>query len=230
MPRGTFSGGVPDPRWVAVEEYFTGLLAPQDSGAHALAESDAAGLPAINVAPNQAKFLALLVRLTGAKRVLEVGTLGGYSAIWMARALPEGGRIVTLELDPRHAEVARRNFAAAGVDDRIDLREGAALETLPEIAHENGAPFDLAFIDADKESNAAYFSWALRLSRPGSLIVVDNVVRKGEVVDDSGRSAQVEGVRRLTELVAAEPRVEATVLQTVGTKGYDGLMLAYVLR
>jgi predicted O-methyltransferase YrrM len=216
-------------QWTAVDRYFTDLLVPPDSVLEAaLQASVAAGLPPINVAPNQGKLLHLLARMHRAKRILEIGTLGGYSTIWLARALPVGGRVVTLEIDPKHAEVARANFARAGLTDVIDLRLGRAIDLLPLISAEGGGPFDLIFIDADKVSTADYFKWALKLSRSGSVIIVDNVVRKGAVADAASTDASVQGIRRFNEILAAELRVSATAIQTVGSKGYDGFALAIV--
>ncbi len=212
-------------RWTAVENYFVEALAPPDPALDsALKAAEVGGLPAINVAPNEGKQLHLLALVRGARSVLEVGTLGGYSTIWLARALPEGGRLVSLEVDPHHAEVARANLANAGLAGVADVVVGPALQSLPDLV----GPFDLVFIDADKQSNADYFMHALRLSRPGTVIVVDNVVRDGAVIDASSDNAAVQGVRRLVDLVAAEPRVSATVIQTVGSKGYDGYLLAVV--
>ncbi|CAA9550072.1 MAG: O-methyltransferase [uncultured Thermomicrobiales bacterium] len=217
-------------RWAAVDRYFAEALIPPDPVLDAaLADSDAAGLPPINVAPTQGRLLHLLARMVGARRILEVGTLGGYSAIWLGRALPEDGRLVTLEADPAHAAVARANLARAGLADRVEVRVGPALETLPRLAAEGQGPFDLVFIDADKPNNPGYVHWALELSRPGTAIVVDNVVRGGAVADPASRDAGVLGVRRLMELIAAEPRVVATALQTVGAKGYDGFAVALVV-
>lgn len=216
-------------RWTAVDRYITDLLVPPDPALDAaLQASAAAGLPAISVSPSQGKLLQLLARLQGARAILELGTLGGYSTIWLARALPPGGRLVTLEADPKHAEVARANLARAGLEDVVEVRLGRGLDTLPRLAAEGGGPFDLIFIDADKPSIPDYFAWALRLSRRGSLIVVDNVVRDGAVVDAGSDDPNVQGVRRFNELLAAEPRVSATTLQTVGSKGYDGLTFALV--
>jgi predicted O-methyltransferase YrrM len=216
--------------WSAVDSYFVDMLVPGDPALDAaLAASAAAGLPAINVAPNQGKLLQLLARLVGARAILEIGTLGGYSTIWLARALPPGGRLITLEYDPNHAEVARANLANAGLSETVEVRVGRAVESLPLLAAEGHGPFDLIFIDADKPSNPDYFAWALKLSRPGSLIIIDNVVRNGAVIDPSSADPNVQGVRRVTELIAAEPRVSATALQTVGSKGYDGLAIALVL-
>jgi len=211
--------------WVAVDRYIAGALVPSDPALDAALEASAeAGLPPIQVSPNQGKFLHLLAQAIGARTILEIGTLGGYSAIWLARALPPGGRLITLEADPRHAAIARANFARAGLADVVELRVGRALETLPELA----GPFDFIFIDADKPSNADYFAWALKLSRRGSLIVIDNVIRDGAVIDAASADPDVQGVRRLNELLAAEPRVSATAIQTVGSKGYDGFVMALV--
>lgn len=217
-------------QWNAVDRYVTDLLVPADDVlTSALVDSDAAGLPAIAVAPNQGKLLYLLAQLQGARTVLEIGTLGGYSTIWLARALPEGGRLISLEYDTKHAEVARTNLARAGLDAIAEVRTGAALDTLPKLAAEPGAgPFDLVFIDADKRNNPHYVEWALKLTRPGSLIVVDNVVREGGVIDAESDDAAIVGTRQMFDLVAREPRLEATAIQTVGTKGYDGLLLARV--
>ena len=217
-------------QWTAVDRYFTELLVPPDSALEAaLVASAEAGLPGINVAPNQGKLLQLLARLQGATCILEVGTLGGYSTIWLARALPAGGRLVTLEAVPQHAEVARANIDHAGLGDVVDVRLGPALESLPKLAAEGFGPVDLTFVDADKQHNPDYFQWALRLSRPGSLIIVDNVVRGGNVIDETSDDPDIQGVRRFNDLLAAEPRVEATAIQTVGTKGYDGLAIALVV-
>lgn len=187
-----------------------------------------AGLPAIAVSPCQGKFLQLLARVSGAKRVLEIGTLGGYSTIWLARALPAGGQVVTLEIDPHHARIARENFALAKVDGLIELREGPALKSLAEMERAKVAPFDFVFIDADKPNNPRYFEIALRLSRPGAIIVVDNVVREGAVLDDSGTNPSAEGSREVLRLMGETPGAAATLLQTVGVKGYDGFAIAVV--
>ena len=212
--------------WDNVERYISDTLVQPDAAlVAALEASDAAGLPAISVSPAHGKLLWLLARMLGAKRILEIGTLGGYSAIWLARGLAPGGRLVTLEALEKHAAVARKNLARAGLAEVVDVRVGPALGTLPRL----DGPFDLAFIDADKQNNAEYFRWALKLSRPGSLIVVDNVVRGGAVIDARSRDAAVQGVRRLYGLIAAEPRVAATAIQTVGVKGYDGFAIALVL-
>ena len=215
--------------WTEVDAYFEALLLPPDPALDAALESsDAAGLPTISVTPCQGKFLALLAQAMGARTILELGTLGGYSTIWLARALPAGGRLVTLEYEPKHAEVARVNLASAGLAGVVDLRVGRALDTLPRLAEERAGPFDFVFIDADKETYADYFDWALRLSRRGTLIVADNVVRDGDVVDAQSSDSRVQGIRRFNERVAREPRVSATVVQTVGGKGYDGFLIALV--
>jgi len=217
------------PVWAQVDRYFEGLLTPEDDGLRAaLKENKAAGLPQIDVSPLQGKFLEFLVRVSGARRVLEIGALGGYSTIWMARALPEGGRVVTLELEAHHADVARRNLEGAGVLDRVEVIVGPALETLPVLAGQSEI-FDLIFIDADKESYPEYLGWAMKLSRPGTVIVADNVVREGRVADADCDDPRVKGVRRFAERMAAEPRLSSTVLQTVGAKGYDGFALSVVL-
>ena len=216
--------------WTEVDGYFADLLAPNDDAFNAaLAANRKAGLPAIDVTPLQGKFLELLVRITGARRVLELGTLGGYSTTWLARALPEGGQVVSLEIDPHHAEVAHANLQNAGVFDRVDLRVGRAADLLQAIVASGDAPFDLIFIDADKAGYPEYLAWSLKLSRPGTVIVADNVVRDGKVIQPDSPDPNIEGVRRFTELVAAKPRLAATALQTVGAKGYDGFVLALVL-
>ncbi|MBX3480205.1 MAG: O-methyltransferase [Caulobacter sp.] len=216
------------PLWTAVDSYFNDSLGANDAALdHALAASRGAGLPPIAVAANQGKLLQILALSIGARRILEVGTLGGYSTIWLARALPADGRLISLEIDPHHAEVARKNLAFAGLDAVAEVRTGAGIDLLPALAAEGGPPLDLTFIDADKPSNPDYFAWALKMTRPGGLIIVDNVVRGGAVVDENG-DASVQGVRRLAELIADEPRVSATALQTVGDKGYDGLLIARV--
>ena len=216
--------------WTDVDQYFAELFVGTDATlSEALAASNAAGLPDIAVAPNQGKLLHLLVRMNRAQRVLEIGTLGGYSTIWMARALPSGGRLITLELDAKHAAVARANLVSAGVADRVELREGAALASLQALVREDAAPFDFVFIDADKANIPGYFEFALQLTRRGSVIVVDNVVRNGNIIDSSSADASVQGVRRFNDMVAAERRVTATALQTVGVKGYDGFAILLVV-
>ncbi|AUY53248.1 O-methyltransferase [Streptomyces sp. CB01881] len=217
------------PTWDAVDAYFSEQLVGHDPALEAAsAAADAAGLPHIAVAPNQGKLLHLLALTSGARRILEVGTLGGYSAIWLARALPAGGVLITLEIDPKHAEVARGNLARAGLERLAEVRLGRAADTLAAMVEERVEPFDLVFIDADKPSNPEYFRRALQLTRPGSLIIVDNVVRGGAVADADSTDPGVIGTRALHELVAAEPGVSATSVQTVGSKGYDGFMLARV--
>lgn len=216
-------------QWTAVDRYITELLVPFDPALDAaLDASTAAGLPPISVTPNQGKLLQLLARIQGAREILEIGTLGGYSTIWLARALPKSGRLVTLEADSKHAEVARANIERAGLSGIVELRFGSALDTLPELAAESRGPFDLIFIDADKANIPTYFSWSLDLSRRGSVIIVDNVVRKGAVIDAASTDPGIQGVRRFNELVAVEPRVSATAIQTVGSKGYDGLAIVLV--
>jgi predicted O-methyltransferase YrrM len=211
--------------WGSVDDFFSGhLLAPDPVLDAALEANALAGLPAIDVTPAQGKLLHLLARSVGARRILEVGTLGGYSTIWLARALPADGELVTCEINPDHADVARSNLARAGLEPRVDIRVGPAIETLPGL----DGPFDLVFVDADKPSNPDYFREALRLSRPGTVIVVDNVVRGGRVADAGSDDPAVVGTRTLADVVGREPRVDATVIQTVGPKGYDGFLLALV--
>ena len=215
--------------WTAVDDHFDRALVPSDPALDAALEAtDEAGLPPIGVAPNQGKLLGFLARMQGARRILEVGTLGGYSTIWLARALPADGRLISLEVDPKHAEVARGNIERAGLGDVADVIVGPAVETLPKLATEGHGPFDLVFIDADKQNNAEYFGWAVELSRPGTLIVVDNVVRGGSVADPGDDDPRTRGVHRLVEAIEAEPRVSALALQTVGRKGYDGFVMALV--
>jgi predicted O-methyltransferase YrrM len=219
-----------DPQWTAVDSYLTGLLVRPDPALDGALDTIAAeGLPSISVAPNQGKLLYMLARMIGARSVLEVGTLGAYSTIWLARALPAGGRVITLEADAKHADVAKRNLARAGLSSMVDLRLGVALETLPKIAAEKLGPFDVIFIDADKVNTTSYFDWALKLAHVGSLIIVDNVVRDGAVADPKTGDASVKGMRRFFDRLAAESRVEATAIQTVGSKGYDGLAIARVI-
>lgn len=216
-----------DDLFAAVDRALTDLFAPPDAvQTRVLEASRAAGLPAHEVSPTQGKLLYLLVLLVGARNVLELGTLGGYSSIWLARALPAGGRLVTLEASPDHARIAAENVAHAGLRDVVEIRVGPALETLPELGSE--APFDLIFIDADKPNNPSYLEWALRLARSGTLIVADNVVRGGAILDATSTDPSVQGVRRFNQLLAREPRVTATALQTVGLKGHDGLAIARV--
>jgi predicted O-methyltransferase YrrM len=217
--------------WKQVDQYFAGaLIADGDGFDAALDANRKADLPAIDVTPLQGKFLEILVRATGSKRILEIGTLGGYSTLWLARAIPHDGIVVTLEIEPRHAQIAKQNLDAAGFTDRVDLRLGAAAETLAALIKERTAAFDFIFIDADKASYPEYLQWSLKLSRPGTLIVADNVVRDGKVIDPSHPDPNIQGVRRFTEMVSAEPRLTATALQTVAAKGYDGFVIAVVLR
>lgn len=214
-------------QWTAVDQYFTDLFIPPDPALEAaLAASDAAGLPPHNVAPNQGKLLMLLAQIHGARTILEIGTLGGYSTIWLARALPADGMLITLEANPMHAEVARANIARAGLDAKVEVRVGKAADTLPKLAAR--APFDLIFIDADKPSNPIYLEWALKLARRGSLIIGDNVVREGAIIDAASADPNVQGIRRFNALLAADPRLSVTAIQTVGSKGYDGFALALV--
>lgn len=216
-------------QWDAVDGYITGLLVGDDPALEAaLAASDAAGLPRIAVAPNQGKMLNLLARMNGARSILEIGTLGGYSTIWLARALPEDGRMITLEYEEKHARVARENLARAGLAGKVEVRVGPALDSLAVLDHQGAGPFDLVFVDADKPNNPGYLTWALKLTRPGSVIVVDNVVRDGRVVDATSTDPSVVGTRTMAEMLAAEPTVTATMVQTVGSKGYDGFALALV--
>lgn len=216
--------------WTRVDDYFTGLLAPSDAALDAaLAASDAAGLPPHNVAPNQGKLLLLLAQLQGASQILEIGTLGAYSTIWLARALPKGGRVVTLEANAKHADVARANLARAGLSETVELRVGPALDSLAALAREGQGPFDVIFIDADKPNNPGYLAGALKLAKQGTLIIADNVVRNGAVADGTSTDVNVQGVRRFIELVAADRRLSATAIQTVGSKGYDGFALIRVV-
>jgi predicted O-methyltransferase YrrM len=219
----------PEPAWTEVDAFVTGLLVGEDQALEDAQRSSAeAGLPPIALSPPQAKFLHLLARVHGAGRILELGTLGGYSTIWLARALPPGGRLVTLELDPDYARVAQANIDRAGVAELVEVMVGSAIESLAELARAGGDPFDLVFIDADKRSTPEYFTEALELVRPGGLIVVDNVVRDGGLVDPANPDPGVQGMRRFHELAAAEPRVTGTTIQTVGLKGYDGFTLLLV--
>jgi len=216
-------------QWTAVDEFIARRLHERDEALDAaLAASAEAGLPAIQVSPCHGKMLHLLARAMGARRILEIGTLGGYSTIWLARALPTGGRLISLEANPKHAEVARANIARAGLAGAVEVRLGRALDTLPQLAAEQAGPFDLFFIDADKEHIAEYFDWAIRLGRPGSLILVDNVVREGAVLDAESADTAVQGVRRFIERLGRDQRVSATVVQTVGVKKYDGFALAVI--
>jgi predicted O-methyltransferase YrrM len=218
-----------DQRWSAVEQYLVQALTISDPVLDAaLADALAGGLPAIEIAPTAGKLLQLLARLCGSRKILEIGTLGGYSTIWLGRVLPPGGRLITLEADEQHAVIARANIARAGLGEIVDIRLGLALDTLPKIQSEGLAPFDFFFIDADKSNNPDYFQWALKLSRPGSVIVIDNVVRDGKILDKTSSDKDIQGVRRLFQVAASETRVSVTAIQTVGSKGWDGFLLALV--
>jgi predicted O-methyltransferase YrrM len=216
--------------WNAVEKYLNEKLVPADAALQSALENNiAAGLPTIDVAPHEGKLLYLLARMRNAKRILEIGTLGGYSTIWLARALPEDGSLITLELDPRHAEVARANIAGAGLASKVEVRIGPALDSLSKLHAERTEPFDFIFIDADKSGYPNYLDWSLRLSQPGTVIIADNVVREGAVIEADSKDPSVQGVRHFFEKIAGDPRLEATALQTVGSKGYDGFALAFVV-
>jgi predicted O-methyltransferase YrrM len=218
-------------QWTEVDRYFSERLIPTDPILESALETSAtAGLPAISVSPNQGKLLQMLAQIVGARRILEIGTLGGYSTIWLARGLRPGGRLVTLEVNREHARIAQVNISRAGLKDVVELRIGNALEALPEVAAERGGPFDMIFIDADKQNIPSYFEWALKLSRPGTLIVVDNVVRDGAVIDPDSSDPSVQGVRRFVELLGAESSASGTAIQTVGLKGYDGFAIVLVGR
>ncbi|WP_399087770.1 O-methyltransferase [Streptomyces sp. BBFR2] len=216
-------------QWNAVDDYFTSLLTPPDDALDAaLRDSAAAGLPEIAVSPTEGKLLHLLAQTQGAHRILELGTLGGYSTIWLARALPDGGRLISLEADAKHAGVARANLDRAGLSEVAEVRVGPALDSLAALAEEGAEPFDLVFIDADKPNNPHYLEWSLRLTRPGSLIICDNVVRAGKVADAGSAEPAIQGTRRCLEMMAEHPKLSATAIQTVGPKGYDGFALARV--
>jgi predicted O-methyltransferase YrrM len=215
--------------WSAVDSYIAESLLPADAALDAALTTNAEhGLPAIDVSPAQGKLLHLLARMNGASTILEVGTLGGYSTIWLARALPPGGKIVTLELDPRHAEAARINLERAGLSGVVDLRVGPALQSLSALSAEGAGPFDFIFIDADKPNNPHYLAWALRLSRPGTVVICDNVIRDGAVLNRDGRDESVEGARAAFAFIGSERRLDGTAIQTVGAKGYDGFAIAIV--
>lgn len=216
-------------QWNTVDDYFNSLLAPDDEVLHAaLRDSEAAGLPHISVTATQGKLLHLLARTQGARRILEIGTLGGYSTIWLGRALPADGRLISLEANPTHAAVARANLARAGLAERTEVRVAPALDSLAQLVAEHAEPFDLVFIDADKPNNPHYLERALELTRPGSLIIGDNVVRGGDIADGGSTDPSIRGIRRFLELIAENPRLTATAVQTVGSKGYDGFSLARV--
>lgn len=216
--------------WTSVDDYITDLFVPFDPVMQeALAASEAAGLPSISVAPNEGKLLMLLAQICGARNILEIGTLGGYSTIWLARGMSSGGSLITLEASEKHADIARTNIARADLSGVVEVRVGPALETLPRLAAEARSPFDLIFIDADKEGYAEYFAWALKLARLGSMIIADNVIRDGEILDPANSDPRVQGIRRFNQLLANEPRVKATVIQTIGRKGHDGMAIAIVI-
>jgi len=216
--------------WTAVDRYFGDLLAPEDKALTASKDANReAGLPSIDVPALMGKFLELMVRISGSRRILEIGTLGGYSTIWMARALPSGGVVVTLEIDPAHAEIARQNLKKAGVLDRVEVCVAAARDSLRKLAEHRSEPFDLIFIDADKKSMPEYLEWSLKLSRPGTVIIADNVVRDGKVIEPDNPDPDIQGVRRMTEMMAADPRLIATAIPTVGARGYDGFAVALVV-
>jgi predicted O-methyltransferase YrrM len=216
--------------WDEVDRYISETIVGSDPVLEAaLVAAEEAGLPSIAVAPNQGKFLHLLALTKGARRILEIGTLGGYSTIWLARALPSGGRLVTLEVDLKHAKVARANLDRAGLSELVEIRVGPAVESLAQLHKEGVAPFDMIFIDADKPSNPAYLAWALKLANPGALILTDNVVREGEIADAGSDDPAIQGTRRMFDMLAAEPRLSATAIQTVGSKGYDGFAMAVVV-
>jgi predicted O-methyltransferase YrrM len=226
---GTTVASAESEKWKEVDNFFSEALIPPDPVLEsALERSRAAGLPAISVSPNQGKLLEILARMLGAQSILEIGTLGAYSTIWLARGMQRGGRLITLESDPAHAAVARANIARAGLQSVVELRLGSALDTLPQISAEDRGPFDLIFIDADKKNIPSYFEWALRLSRPGGVIVVDNVVRDGRVIDSNSDEPDIQGVRRFLEMVAVNTTVSGTAIQTVGVKGYDGFAIVRV--
>jgi predicted O-methyltransferase YrrM len=215
--------------WTAVDTYIAQNLIPSDPSLDETMKANAdAGLPSIDVSPTQGKLLHLLARIQGAKRILEVGTLGGYSTIWLARALPSDGKLITLELDPKHAEVAAANIQRAGFTSLVEQRVGPALESLARLYAEGPAPFDLIFLDADKPNNPVYLDWAIRLSRPGTVIIGDNVIREGEIIDAGNTDPSVIGTRTFLEKLGSHPHLDATAIQTVGSKGYDGFAIAIV--
>ena len=212
-----------------VDLYISNLLGDEDEALkNTIKTIEEGGIPQISVSPNQGKFLHILAKLINAKKILEVGTLGGYSTIWMARALAPGGKLITLEIDPHHADVAANNFKVAGVEEQVEIQLGSALETLPALVNENTGPFDMIFIDADKEPYAEYFEWALKLSRPGTLIIADNVIREGQVLEENPSDSRVRGVHRLNKALSGDKRVTATIMQTVGAKEHDGMVIAVV--
>lgn len=216
--------------WAAVDRYFGERLAPHDEALAACVDTNReAGLPSIDVPALMGKFLELMVRISGARNVLEIGTLGAYSTIWLARALPDGGQVITLEIDPHHAEIARKNLERAGVLERVEITVGPAIDAMRALYEGAAPPFDLVFIDADKKSIPEYLDWSVKLSRPGTIIIVDNVVRDGKVLDENSADPDIRGVRRMTEMMASNPRLSATAIPTVGARGYDGFAMAVVL-
>ena len=216
--------------WAAVDRYFGERLAPHDEALAACVDTNReAGLPSIDVPALMGKFLELMVRISGARNVLEIGTLGAYSTIWLARALPDGGQVITLEIDPHHAEIAHKNLARAGVLERVEITVGPAIDAMRALYEGAAPPFDLVFIDADKKSIPEYLDWSVKLSRPGTIIIVDNVVRDGKVLDENSADPDIRGVRRMTEMMASNPRLSATAIPTVGARGYDGFAMAVVL-
>lgn len=220
----------PKEQWAAVDQYLSDLLLPADPVLNSVLESAAAaGLPAINVSPTQGKLLNLMARMCGAKRILEIGTLGGYSTIWLARALPADGKLITLEAEPKHAKVATANIDRAGLAKLVEVRLGPALQTLSQLVDQKSPPFDFIFIDADKPSYPDYLEWSLKLSRPGTVIVADNIIRDGRVIDPDDKDSRVQAVRKFNQMLGSNPRLSATALQTVGIKGYDGFAVALVL-
>jgi len=221
--------GQADKKWVAMDDYIVDKFAIRDAALDAaLADADKAGLPQISVSPAQGKMLMLLAKAQGARRILEIGTLAGYSTIWLARALPADGRLITLEYEPKHADIARANIARAGFEKQVEVRVGAAIDSLPKFVEQKAGPFDFIFIDADKPGYVDYLPWTIKLSRPGTIIIADNVVRDGGVCDAASTDANVQGIRKFNDKLAAEPRVMATAIQTVGSKGYDGFAIALV--
>lgn len=217
-----------NPIWTKVDEYFGGIVQEDETLLAAAREAERAGLPAIAVSASQGKFLMLTAQMMGARKILEVGTLAGYSTIWLARGLSEGGKLITLEYDAKHAEVAKKNVGRAGLSAVVEIRVGDATKTMPDLVKEGAGPFDLIFLDANKDGYPTYFEWSLKLSRKGTVVIADNVVRDGGVIDGESKDPSIQGVRRLKELVAAEKRVSATAIQTVGSKGYDGFAVMIV--
>jgi predicted O-methyltransferase YrrM len=221
-------GAMTQKLWTKVSDYFAGMIGEDEALRAALKDCKKAKLPPIGVAANEGKLLMIVAQMIRARKILEVGTLGGYSTIWLARGLSEGGRLITLEYEKKHAEVARKNIARAGLDGVVEIRVGDAKETMPQLVNENVGPFDVIFLDADKEGYPAYFEWSLKLSRKGTVIIADNVVRDGGVINAKSKDASIQGVRKFNKMVAADKHVSATAIQTVGTKGYDGFAMMLV--